>query len=120
MGRLNIGVEFHVISPAVPGVTSVAQEIVDLVGLAFDHAKLVDRHINITVLFAEWVEIHHDQDDVVPRRRHLPVTKDRVVIGVKEPKVIVKMKARFPSGSGSIRVIQSLMLPGASQSRSFN
>ena len=63
-----------------PNVAGVAQKIVHLVGVAFHGPELRRSAHEHRIAVAMRIEIHHDQNDVVARRRHLPVKQDRVVI----------------------------------------
>src|SRR5438105_12456159 len=52
MRRLNFRVQLDVVSPAVPGVAGIAQQIVHLISFAFKRAELVDRHIDVRMLLS--------------------------------------------------------------------
>ena len=67
------------------------------------------------------IEIHDNENDVVARSGHLAVKENGVVLGVVEPQIRRKAGARgFRFRILFSRVIQSLMFPGAFQSRSLN
>src|SRR5947207_2656083 len=44
------------------------------------------------MLFAVWIEIDHDQNDIVTRCGHLPVKNDRLVIGLVKSQIILELK----------------------------
>ena len=73
-------VEAHEIARAAPEVALVGEEIVDLVGLAFEPAKVLDRHVDEGVLRVPGIERDDDEDDVVPRLGHLDVEEHEVVV----------------------------------------
>ena len=62
MRRLNVRIELHVVSAAPPDVARIAQQIVHLICVALHLAELIDRHIDIGMLFAMWIEIDNNQE----------------------------------------------------------
>src|ERR1022692_1707837 len=84
VSRLNLRIELHIISPAMPNVTRVAQEVVHLIGIAFHRTKLVDRNVDIGVLFAMRIEVHDHENNVVTRHRHFSVKQNGVVVRLIE------------------------------------
>jgi hypothetical protein len=98
VGRLNFGIKLNVILPATPGVARVVEQIVHLIYIALHLPELIDRHIDVRMLFAMRIKIHNDENDVVPSGSHFAVKEDRIVIGVVKPEVIVKLeRAVLPS-----------------------
>src|SRR6266487_788178 len=92
MRRLDFGIELNVVAAAAPDIARIAQEIMHLVNIAFHGTKLIDRDIDIRMLFAMGIKIDDDQNDVVACACHFPITQDRVIIRVIEAQIIVKMK----------------------------
>src|ERR1041385_7262257 len=90
MRRLDFGIELNVVAASAPDVTRVAEKIVHLIEVTFHRTKLIDWYIDIGMLFAIWIKIHDDKNDVVARGRHLAVKQNRVIISVIEAKVVVK------------------------------
>src|SRR5207245_5087460 len=90
--RLDFGIELNVVAAAAPEVARIAQEIVHLIEVTFHRAKLIDRYIDIRILFTMGIKIHNDKNDVVACGRHFAVKQDRVIIRLIEAQVIVKMK----------------------------
>src|SRR6266699_3537532 len=70
----------------------VAKQIVHLIYVALHLSELIDRHIDVRILFAMRIEIHNDENDVVASGSHLAIKEDRVIIRVVKPQVIVKLK----------------------------
>ena len=67
------------------------------------------------------IEIHHDEDDVVARRRHFAVKEDRFVVGRDRNADCRRIAARDSVCRIRFkRVMISLIFPGAFQSRSLN
>ena len=92
MRRLDLWIQLHVISRPMPEITRIAQEVVHLINIRFHRAKIFQRDVNIRMLDALWIQIHHDQDDVVPRRGHFSVTENGVILSPVEAQVIVEMQ----------------------------
>ena len=92
MRGLNFRIELDVISASAPDVAGIAQKVVHLIGVVFHFAKFVDRHIDIGILFAVWIEINDHQYDVVAGRGHFPLKQNGFVVGLIEPQVIVRLK----------------------------
>ena len=92
MRGMDVWIELDVISAAPPDVARIAQQIVHLVCVAFHLAELINRHIDIGMLFVMWIEIHDKENDVVPRGGHLSIKQDCFVFGGIESQVIVKLK----------------------------
>jgi hypothetical protein len=92
VGRLNFRIELDVILATAPRVARVAEQIVHLIYVAFHLSELIDRHIDVRILFAMRIEIHNDENDVVASGSHLAIKEDCVIIGVIKPQVIVKLK----------------------------
>ena len=89
---LDFGIELNVVAAAAPNVTHIAEEVVNLINIAFHGAKLIDRYIDIGMLFAMGIKIDNDKNDAVARRRDFAIKQDRVIISVIETQVIVKME----------------------------
>src|SRR5438876_5444413 len=90
--RLNLRIQLDVVSPPMPHVAHIAEQIVHLINASFHGTELIYRNINIRILFSMWVEVYHHENDVVPRRRHFAVKKNCIVIGVIKSKVIVRLQ----------------------------
>ena len=69
MGRLNVGIEFHVISTAAPGVCRAAQQVLYLIDVALHLPETLNRNVDKRILFAMRIKIHNDQNDVITRSR---------------------------------------------------
>src|ERR1700758_4235251 len=83
--RLDLRVEFDVIAATAPSVGRVTEEILDLIIVTLHLTELLTRHVHEGVLFAMWIEIDHNENDVVARSGHLAVKQNRVVVGRVEP-----------------------------------
>src|SRR5437588_3334947 len=93
MCGLDFGIELNVVAAAAPNVTHIAEEVVNLINIAFHGAKLIDRYIDIGMLFAMGIKIDNDKNDAVARRRDFAIKQDRVIISVIETQVIVKIES---------------------------
>ena len=92
MRRLHTRMQRDVIAFPIPNVANVDQQIVDLIAIATHLAKLLDRRLHEAALRVNRIQIHHDQNDAVARRRHLTVEKKRLVICRVKLKVIVELQ----------------------------
>src|SRR5204862_3516867 len=92
MRRLNFRIELDVIPAATPGVGRAAQQIVHFVYTAFHLPELINRHIDIRMLFAMRIEVYYDENDVIARSRHLAVKQNGVILRVVESQIRVKLK----------------------------
>src|SRR5207244_12826275 len=84
VGRLNFGVELYIIAATMPDVARLAQKIVHLISVTLHRAKLIDWNLDKRMLLMVRFEIHHNQNDIVARRGHFPVTQNCVVVGAIE------------------------------------
>ena len=44
------------------------------------------------MLFAERIEVHHDENDIIARSGHFAVKQNGVILGVVESQIRVKLK----------------------------
>src|SRR5437762_10859936 len=65
VGGLQGWIQLDIISFAAPEITHVREKIVDLVNVGIHRAEFRQRNVNVGMLDAGRIEIHHDQDDVV-------------------------------------------------------
>jgi hypothetical protein len=84
--------ERDVVVFAVPNVTLVAQEIVYFIAGAKEFAELFNRHLDVSTLRVDRIEIHDHEDDAVPRRRQLAVEKESFVIDRMKTQVVVELE----------------------------
>jgi hypothetical protein len=65
---------------------------VHFVGLAFVAAEQLDRQIDHRMLAAIRIKVYHHKNDVISRRRGFAVKQNRVIIGMVEVQVVVKLQ----------------------------
>src|ERR1044072_5492160 len=92
MRWLNVGIEFHVISTAPPGVSRAAQQVLYLIDVALHLPETLNRNVDKRILFAMRVKIHNDENDVITCSRHLAVKQNGVVVGIAESQIDVKLR----------------------------
>jgi len=92
MRGLNVGIEFHVISTAAPGVCRAAQQVLYLINVALHLPETLNRNVDKGILFAMRIKIHNDENNVITRSGHLAVKQNGVVVGVVEPQIRVKLQ----------------------------
>ena len=94
VGGRNLGVEADEIAAAGPDVAVVGEQVVHLVGISGHPAEFLEWDVDECVLCVPHVEVHDDEDDVIPRGGHLDVVEDEVVVGLAEAEV-----AKFVQGA---------------------
>src|SRR5262249_4938875 len=92
MRWLNVWIEFHVITPAAPGISRAAQQVLHLIHVTLHLSETLNRNIDKRILLAMRIKIHNDENDVITRDGHLAVKQNGVVVGVVEPQIGVKLK----------------------------
>lgn len=100
MGRLDFGIKLHIVAAPVPNVARLTKKIVDLISVPFHRAKLFHWKFDERMLFSMGIEVHDDNDDVVPRGGHFRVTEDRVIVRVEKSQIVVGPKR--PVGSANM------------------
>src|SRR3954471_11184199 len=89
MGRLYFRIELHVISAPGPGIASVTQQIVHFILFALNQTELLHGNVDEGILSAMRIQIDHDQDHVIARRRRLSVKENGVIVGLVKSKIVV-------------------------------
>ncbi len=92
MRGLNFRIELDVIAAAAPCVYRIAQQIVHPIDVALRLPEVINRHIDVRMLFVMRIEIYYDQNDVIARSGHLAVKQNGVVLRVVESQIRVKLK----------------------------
>jgi hypothetical protein len=92
MGRLHPWMQGDVVAPAMPDIALISQEIMHLVTVTPNLAKLFDRRLDPATLGMERIKIHDDENDAVTRGSHLAVEEKRLVLNRVEPEIVVKMQ----------------------------
>ena len=92
MRGLNVRIELYVVTAAAPGVIRSAQQVLHLIDVAFHLSETLNRNIDKRILFAMWIKVHNDENDVITRCGHLAVKQNGVVVGVVEPQIRVKLQ----------------------------
>src|SRR5687767_8629990 len=80
MGDALVRRQAYEISPALPVESLAGQEIVRLVGLRVAQAKCLQRYRNERILRVPWIQVHYDEQAVVPRDGRLRVRQDEIVV----------------------------------------
>src|ERR1043165_5996387 len=92
MRGLNVGIEFHVISTAGPGVCRAAQQVLYLIDVALQLPETLNWNVDKRILFAMRIKIHNDENDVITCSRHLAAKQNGVVVGIVESQIGVKLQ----------------------------
>ena len=89
MSGADAGVKLHEIPFAAPGISFIAQEVMDLVRFISVEAPGLQRHVHRAGLGSVRVEVNDGKDDIGQVVRMLAIANYPVVIGRVEPQVPV-------------------------------
>jgi hypothetical protein len=91
--RWLVRAQFNVIRISAPEVAGVGEKIMNLITITLHLPDITEGKVNKGLLCSVWVKVHHNQDNVVARWSHFPVTQDRVVVRSVESKVVVELES---------------------------
>ena len=95
MCRNELRIQSHVVAMALPQVPFASQQVVDLVGMVRRKAQFLDRQFHPTRLRMVGVEVHHDQNRVLPVFALPAVAQQLVVVDRMKAQVAVALQGRI-------------------------